>query len=89
MTGLFLAGAFTALTYATGQPHWDALGSIAVGVLMGAIAVQLMRTNKRFLIGGWPPGRPAAWVGACAAGLRRGAGGVCSSWRGRGRHATA
>lgn len=58
MTGLFLAGAFTSLTWITGQAHWDALGSIAVGVLMGCIAVQLMRTNKRFLIGG-----SSGWVG--------------------------
>lgn len=45
------AGGFTLLTYFTGQPHWDAMGSIAVGLLMGVIALQLMRTNKRFLIG--------------------------------------
>lgn len=51
MAGLGLAGFFTALTWWTGQPHWDALGSIGVGLLMGAIALQLMRTNKRFLIG--------------------------------------
>ena len=37
----------------TGHPAWDALGSISVGVLMGAIALQLMKSNKRFLIGGW------------------------------------
>jgi hypothetical protein len=49
------AGGFTLLTWITGQQHWDALGSIAVGVLMGGIALQLMRTNKRFLIGGWWP----------------------------------
>ncbi|KAL4421651.1 hypothetical protein ABPG75_010942 [Micractinium tetrahymenae] len=51
VAGLGLAGFFTALTWWTGQPQWDALGSIAVGVLMGGIALQLMRTNKRFLIG--------------------------------------
>ena len=34
------------------------MGSIAVGLLMGMIALQLMRTNKRFLIGGWV----AAWA---------------------------
>ncbi|EFN60121.1 hypothetical protein CHLNCDRAFT_18700 [Chlorella variabilis] len=51
VAGLGLAGGFTLLTYFTGQPHWDAMGSIAVGLLMGVIALQLMRTNKRFLIG--------------------------------------
>ncbi|KAI3429711.1 hypothetical protein D9Q98_005796 [Chlorella vulgaris] len=51
VAGLGLAGGFTLLTWITGQQHWDALGSIAVGVLMGGIALQLMRTNKRFLIG--------------------------------------
>ena len=50
------AGGFTWLTYATGQPCWDSIGSIAVGLLMGVIALQLMRTNKRFLIGGWVHG---------------------------------
>jgi multisubunit Na+/H+ antiporter MnhE subunit len=57
-----VAGAFTLLTWMTGQPHWDALGSIAVGLLMGIIAIQLMRTNKRFLIGEAHdlPARPAA-----------------------------
>lgn len=51
VAGLCIAMGFTALTWVTGQPHWDAMGSIAVGLLMGVIALQLMRTNKKFLIG--------------------------------------
>lgn len=51
VVGLLLAGIFSGLTYATGHPAWDAWGSISVGVLMGAIALQLMKSNKRFLIG--------------------------------------
>lgn len=61
MAGLGLAGFFTALTWWTGQPYWDALGSIGVGLLMGAIALQLMRTNKRFLIGEVAACRQLCW----------------------------
>ncbi|PSC74152.1 Metal tolerance C4 [Micractinium conductrix] len=51
VAGLGLAGGATLLTYLTGHAYWDALGSISVGLLMGAIALHLIRTNKRFLIG--------------------------------------
>ena len=46
---------------------WDAMGSIAVGLLMGAIALQLMKSNKRFLIGalGWRAGATSGTAGSC------------------------
>jgi len=51
VAGLGIAGVASYLTYVTGDPLYDAVGSIAVGCLMGAVAVMLIRNNKRFLIG--------------------------------------
>jgi hypothetical protein len=61
--GLVIAGISSYLTWMTGQPVYDAVGSIAVGVLMGAIATLLIRNNKRFLIGGCGGGGRAAGMG--------------------------
>lgn len=51
VAGLGIAGLASYMTWLTGDPLYDASGSIAIGVLMGAIAVTLIRNNKRFLIG--------------------------------------
>ena len=51
VAGLGIAGIASYMTFVTGNPAYDAVGSIAVGCLMGAIAVTLIRNNKRFLIG--------------------------------------
>ena len=51
VAGLGIAGVASYMTYVTGDPLYDALGSIAVGCLMGAVAVTLIRNNKKFLIG--------------------------------------
>lgn len=51
VAGLAIAGVASYLTWVTGDPFYDAIGSISVGFLMGAIAVMLIRNNKRFLIG--------------------------------------
>ena len=51
VAGLGIAGAASYMTYVTGDPVYDAVGSIAVGCLMGAVAVMLIRNNKKFLIG--------------------------------------
>ena len=51
VAGLDIAGVASYLTWTTGNPVYDAVGSICVGVLMGGVAVMLIRNNKRFLIG--------------------------------------
>jgi len=51
VAGLGIAGTASYLTWLTADPLYDAVGSIAVGVLMGGVAVMLIRNNKRFLIG--------------------------------------
>lgn len=49
--GLGIAGVASYLTWMTGDPIYDAVGSISVGVLMGGVALALIRNYKRFLIG--------------------------------------
>ena len=49
----------------TGNPFWDALGSILVGVLLAIVAFVLIERNRRFLVG--QPGSDRAWQAALAA----------------------
>jgi solute carrier family 30 (zinc transporter), member 9 len=51
VAGLGIAGMSTYLTHLTGNALYDSVGSISVGLLMGGIAITLIRNNKRFLIG--------------------------------------
>lgn len=49
--GLFLALIGVSLAAATGDPRWDAVGSIAIGILLVAIAIVLAIETKGLLLG--------------------------------------
>ncbi|MGM8871416.1 cation diffusion facilitator family transporter [Psychrobacter sp. 2Y5] len=51
VTGLIIAAAAMGMHVYTGQPFWDALGSIIVGILLGAVAIFLISRNRDFLVG--------------------------------------
>ncbi|HEX6596159.1 MAG TPA: cation diffusion facilitator family transporter [Acidimicrobiales bacterium] len=51
MVGLFFALFGVILAEVTGNPRWDAVGSIAIGLLLGVIAVILVIEMKSLLIG--------------------------------------
>ena len=49
--GVCLALAAVGLTAVTGNGQWDAIGSIAIGVLLGFVALFLIAKNRTLLIG--------------------------------------
>ena len=54
LLGLIIAAAGIGLHQATGDPVWDALGSIAIGLLLGGVALLLISRNRRYLLGAGP-----------------------------------
>ncbi|XP_028397753.1 zinc transporter 9-like [Dendronephthya gigantea] len=51
VTGLLIAASCLGLTSYTGNVVYDAVGSIAIGGLLGAVAIFLIRRNADFLVG--------------------------------------
>ena len=49
--GVLVALAAVGLTAYTHNPMWDALGTIAIGILLGLMAAFLIRKNRTFLLG--------------------------------------
>lgn len=49
--GVFIAFVSIALSSVTGNPIWDAIGSIIIGILLGIVAILLIQKNRAYLIG--------------------------------------
>jgi len=48
--GIIIALISIILTYITGRYYWDAIGSILIGLLLGAMAIILIAKNRSYLI---------------------------------------
>ena len=51
VVGVLIAATSILLSYYTGSPIWDAVGSIVIAVLLGVVAVVLIVKNRSYLLG--------------------------------------
>ncbi len=51
LAGLFVAAVFIGLTLLTGNPVFDGIGSIVIGLILATVAIVLARECKKLLIG--------------------------------------
>ncbi|MGH3796153.1 MAG: cation diffusion facilitator family transporter [Pseudonocardiaceae bacterium] len=65
LVGLAFAMCGVGLSVLTGDPAWDAIGTMCIGVLLGVIAIILIRETKSLLIG--EGASPAELRAICAA----------------------
>ncbi|CAI5718410.1 unnamed protein product [Hyaloperonospora brassicae] len=49
--GIVIAGCGIGASHITGNPLWDSLASISIGVLLGGVAISLIRMNQKYLLG--------------------------------------
>ncbi|HWR84850.1 MAG TPA: cation diffusion facilitator family transporter [Rhodoglobus sp.] len=54
LTGLAIAFSGILLHQLTGDPVYDAIGSLLIGVLLGVVAIVLITRNRRYLVGEVP-----------------------------------
>lgn len=69
LVGLFVAAVFLGLSWVTGEPYWDAVGSIVVGSILVVVAIVLAIEIKSFLIGEAPEAGLEKFVSETAAAL--------------------
>ena len=57
--GVILALTSLGLTVWTGDTYWDGIGSISIGILLGAVAIWLIQRNRSLLVGASIPAAEA------------------------------
>jgi divalent metal cation (Fe/Co/Zn/Cd) transporter len=62
--GVLIAMAAIGLSVVTGDPSWDAIGSILIGILLGVVALWLIERNLKLLTGPSIPANDEARVRA-------------------------
>ncbi|GAA0997222.1 cation diffusion facilitator family transporter [Subtercola frigoramans] len=63
LLGLFIAFCGIFAHQVTGDPAFDAIGSILIGILLAVVAIGLINQNRRYLVGFTPPERLVARSG--------------------------